>query len=165
MRFFSDCKSEEERKQLYRKLSKLFHPDHGGDAEMMTELNKQYNNPISSFSEEFKPKSNFKHPFGNATSHEHANTAPNYEALKRANALNIELHERIASQSSKIRDLYAVIDEKDNKLKALTEDRDEILKDLAMTKEDNNNEKTALIFFFMVASPILLFNLFRWLWG
>lgn len=45
MNFFNECKTEEERKALYRKLAKLFHPDRGGDCELLVELNKQYNSP------------------------------------------------------------------------------------------------------------------------
>lgn len=47
MDFFSSCKSESERKETYHKLAKAFHPDRGGDAGLMQELNKQYENPNS----------------------------------------------------------------------------------------------------------------------
>jgi len=42
MKFFTDCTTQEEAKKLYHKLAKLFHPDKGGDNEMMIELKKQY---------------------------------------------------------------------------------------------------------------------------
>lgn len=42
MKFFSDCKSENEKKTIYRKLAKCFHPDKGGSVELMVELKKQY---------------------------------------------------------------------------------------------------------------------------
>lgn len=42
MKFFVDCQSEKEVKDLYRKLAKLFHPDKGGDKELMISLQKQY---------------------------------------------------------------------------------------------------------------------------
>lgn len=42
MDFFSDCISHEEVKARFRKLSKLFHPDRGGDNEIMRQLQSQY---------------------------------------------------------------------------------------------------------------------------
>lgn len=42
MQFFSDCKTQCEAKDLFRKLSKHFHPDVGGDADLMRELIDQY---------------------------------------------------------------------------------------------------------------------------
>lgn len=42
MRFFSDCKNVDEAKVIYHRLAKLFHPDHGGDKEMMSMLSVQY---------------------------------------------------------------------------------------------------------------------------
>jgi len=42
MRFFSDCKNVDEAKLIYHRLAKLFHPDHGGDNEMMSMLTAQY---------------------------------------------------------------------------------------------------------------------------
>lgn len=42
MRFFENCVHKDETKILYLKLAKCFHPDKGGDAELMKELNKQY---------------------------------------------------------------------------------------------------------------------------
>jgi curved DNA-binding protein CbpA len=61
--YFIGCKTEEEAKKLYRTLSKKFHPDAGGDAKKMAELNEQY--------EKFKPQP----PKGNGYT---------YEDLKRA---------------------------------------------------------------------------------
>lgn len=42
MRFFESCQNEKEVKEVYRKLAKCFHPDKGGNAELMVELEKQY---------------------------------------------------------------------------------------------------------------------------
>ncbi len=44
MNFFSNCKSSEDAKEIFRKLSKCFHPDKGGNVDLMAELNKQYEN-------------------------------------------------------------------------------------------------------------------------
>lgn len=44
MDFFSKCKTEHEVKALFRRLSKLFHPDTGGESELMIELRNQYDN-------------------------------------------------------------------------------------------------------------------------
>lgn len=42
MKFFIDCKTISEAKEVYRKLAKVFHPDKGGDAELFRELQKQH---------------------------------------------------------------------------------------------------------------------------
>ncbi len=46
MDFFCNCKTEQERKDLYRQLSKCFHPDKNGTDYLMSELNRQYSTPI-----------------------------------------------------------------------------------------------------------------------
>lgn len=42
MNFFNNCKTKEEAKKVFNKLAKHFHPDKGGDSELMIELKKQY---------------------------------------------------------------------------------------------------------------------------
>lgn len=42
MGFFSACKTKEEAKAEFRRLAKLFHPDHGGDPTNMIKLKEQY---------------------------------------------------------------------------------------------------------------------------
>ena len=42
MKFFSDCKTQEEAKKTFNRLAKLFHPDKGGDKELMIELKNQF---------------------------------------------------------------------------------------------------------------------------
>jgi hypothetical protein len=42
MRFFNDSLSFEELKAAYRRLVMLYHPDRGGDNEMMKRLNYEY---------------------------------------------------------------------------------------------------------------------------
>lgn len=41
-KFFSNCKTLEELKAMYRKLANQFHPDHGGDAEIMKQINAEH---------------------------------------------------------------------------------------------------------------------------
>jgi len=40
--FFSKCQTQEEAKKVFKKLCKYFHPDRGGDDELIIELYKQY---------------------------------------------------------------------------------------------------------------------------
>lgn len=42
MKFFTDCRTKEELKKTFNKLAKCFHPDKGGNSELMIELQKQY---------------------------------------------------------------------------------------------------------------------------
>lgn len=42
MDFFSQCQTKEDAKKVFKKLCKFFHPDKGGDDELMIELKKQY---------------------------------------------------------------------------------------------------------------------------
>lgn len=42
MKFFHGCTSAKEAKEIYHKLAKCFHPDKGGNDELMKELTSQY---------------------------------------------------------------------------------------------------------------------------
>lgn len=42
MDYFSNIGTKEERKKLYYSLSKIHHPDKGGDLKIMQEINRQY---------------------------------------------------------------------------------------------------------------------------
>lgn len=46
--FFTACSSVEDTKVLYRNLARQYHPDMGGDGEMMKEINKQYHEKLAS---------------------------------------------------------------------------------------------------------------------
>jgi len=56
MDFFNDCKNDRERRSRYHKLAKLFHPDRGGDSEIMMELTRQYEGMPSHY-EGYTPQS------------------------------------------------------------------------------------------------------------
>lgn len=47
MKYFSECKTLNEVKQLYRQLAKDNHPDHGGDTATMQQINLQYARAIN----------------------------------------------------------------------------------------------------------------------
>jgi chromosome segregation ATPase len=49
MDFFNECTTLKERKALFWKLSKLFHPDMGGDAELFQRLKSQYDHPLEAY--------------------------------------------------------------------------------------------------------------------
>lgn len=49
-KYFSECKTLEEGKRLYKTLAKRYHPDCGGDAEILKEINTEFER----FFEEFK---------------------------------------------------------------------------------------------------------------
>lgn len=59
MDFFSDCYTDIQRKDRFRKLAKCFHPDRGGPSEFMIELQKQweggYSSPIDYYTETIRP--------------------------------------------------------------------------------------------------------------
>lgn len=40
--YFSDCKTSQEVKSEYRRLAMKYHPDRGGDAKIMTAINRAY---------------------------------------------------------------------------------------------------------------------------
>lgn len=42
MKWFSECRTLDEVKALYKKLAKQYHPDLGGDTETMQAINKDY---------------------------------------------------------------------------------------------------------------------------
>ncbi len=55
MDFFSQYKTKEEVKAVYRRLAKAFHPDKGGEAELMMDLQRQFDSwqPKNQFSDHF----------------------------------------------------------------------------------------------------------------
>lgn len=42
LKFFSECSSLDQVKQLYKSLAKQHHPDRGGDVEVMKQINNEY---------------------------------------------------------------------------------------------------------------------------
>ena len=42
MKYFTNCRTLDELKKEYRRLSKLHHPDHGGDEATMKAINAEY---------------------------------------------------------------------------------------------------------------------------
>ena len=53
MNYFKDCRTIEEIKKIYRKLSKLYHPDtNNGNDELFKALNNQYSEAIKNYSYE-----------------------------------------------------------------------------------------------------------------
>lgn len=44
---FQECKTDEDRKKLYRRLSKHLHPDCGGEADLMALLTRSYESSMS----------------------------------------------------------------------------------------------------------------------
>lgn len=47
MKYFKNIRSIAEADALYRKLAKQFHPDRGGDTEIMQDINEEYEQVIS----------------------------------------------------------------------------------------------------------------------
>lgn len=48
MKYFTDCKTEQETKTAFRHLSKILHPDLGGTCELFRELEEEYRNKLKS---------------------------------------------------------------------------------------------------------------------
>ena len=42
LKYFKDCTSKEECKKLYKKLAFMYHPDRGGDTEIMKAINAEF---------------------------------------------------------------------------------------------------------------------------
>ncbi len=132
MDFFCNCKTEQERKDLYRQLSKCFHPDKNGTDYLMCELNKQYSNPIQRESFHQKIMGNhiaFDHPIHEEIRREKKkNEYLEHELkLKEQSILhlrnfqsftdkqNIELRSQIKSFEIEKEDLYKIISEVNKK--------------------------------------------------
>lgn len=71
--YFDKCSTVEEVKSRYRTLSKRFHPDLGGDKELMQELNQEYEKYLNNFN-----FSNFSKTF-QRNEHFNKNYNKNYE--------------------------------------------------------------------------------------
>lgn len=69
MMFFSECKTKQEAKELFRKLAKQYHPDKGGSPEIMHNLLKQYEEFEEIKNHSNYNKSNWGNQFKEAYSH------------------------------------------------------------------------------------------------
>ena len=54
MKYFESCKSKEDAKKLYKKLAFQYHPDRGGDGEIMKVINGEFDDFMKNFKEEKK---------------------------------------------------------------------------------------------------------------
>ena len=54
MKYFESCKSKEDAKKLYKKLAFQYHPDKGGDVEIMKAINNEFDDFMKNFKEEKK---------------------------------------------------------------------------------------------------------------
>lgn len=54
MKYFESCKSKEDAKKLYKKLAFQYHPDKGGDVEIMKAINNEFDDFMKNFREEKK---------------------------------------------------------------------------------------------------------------
>ena len=53
-KYFKDCKTKEEAKKLYKKLAFQYHPDRGGDVEIMKVINNEFDDFMLNFKEDKK---------------------------------------------------------------------------------------------------------------
>jgi len=62
LNFFANCQTKDQAKEIYRKLAKHFHPDKGGDVDLMKELQNQYDNVDKYMGKSHKEYKTF-HPY------------------------------------------------------------------------------------------------------
>lgn len=128
MKYFENCKTEDEAKELYRQLAKKFHPDMGGSNEQMADLTKQFED--NDFDEKIKTGDclngfyNWNNIFTQAQQKayqfNHMRT-PNYES-SRSNEDHIPFDHPIYEEMRKLRSLHQseilklkeIIDQKEN---------------------------------------------------
>lgn len=59
MNYFFDCATKEEAKAKYRKLAKEYHPDNGGNVQIMATITEQYDKFNKEFDLEYNQKKTF----------------------------------------------------------------------------------------------------------
>lgn len=111
MRFFTDCKTQEEAKAIYRKWAKVLHPDKGGDPDLMAKLKGQYDDYKSGkhvkeqFKQAFSQRTSdipFDHPIHSQLRQLQIDKA---ELTSQINKLKLQFewhHSRIKAQDEKI---------------------------------------------------------------
>ena len=87
MKYFTNCKSLDELKAEYRRLVKIHHPDCGGDAETMKQINNEYEARF----EVLKKSHNETHDAEHQTTETAAEFIEIIEKLIRLDGLDIEL--------------------------------------------------------------------------
>lgn len=58
MKYFKQCVTLEDLKSAYKALSKIYHPDVGGDVKVMSAINVEYEKLEAKFSKKATPKAN-----------------------------------------------------------------------------------------------------------
>ncbi len=110
MDFFNSCKDKEEAKKVYRNLCKHFHPDKGGDPELMKELQQQY--------EKFTPRNETEEFVDNlfhASRFYGSNPGFEFNKIRRGNFDN-PLYGEIRNLENKITELQRQLRVTDNRL-------------------------------------------------
>jgi curved DNA-binding protein CbpA len=139
MDFFSKCSNKEEAKELYRKLVKMFHPDKGGDKDLMIALQAQYD----AFKPNYQPTGIFgdafsRHSYGTRM---YPNNNDHYKTLYE-NAQAVDKR-----KSKEIDDLY----EKNGSLSRRNKDQhDELIqlnKNVADLRKDLEDERSQKIYY------------------
>lgn len=136
MNYFFDCKTDEEVKKKYRELAKKFHPDHGGNANDMIELQKQYEawRPSKShqdFQEDLRKhfeeaQQTYNQGFGSYTGYKYnTNQNINNEYFKQRNDPRVAEYEAMKSQYNYMKFQYDGI----------------LAKQYQLTKENNDLKK------------------------
>jgi len=116
MDFFYDCVDEASRKERYRELSKVFHPDKSGSDKLMKELNRQYESDAQEFTTNVfhnSSRSYFSTIKGNAYSIE----IERYNILlKQKNEVISSLRSQVYVLSQELRSMRIALDEMNQEL-------------------------------------------------
>jgi len=105
-----------EKKNLYKKLAKLFHPDRGGDAELMKELTSQYENGHSCTSTQGQGGESYTHGY-------HDGMRRAKEDIREQSSYS---NRKIAGLNQNIYDLKGQIIQKQKEIEFLMENSTEI---------------------------------------
>jgi curved DNA-binding protein CbpA len=105
MDFFNLCKDKDEAKKIYRQLCKQFHPDKGGDPELLKELIRQY--------EKFQPNASSGFQYRQSA---YGSAGYQFNKINRNGNIHHDhpIHEEIRSLKTNIKDLNLFIDRQKN---------------------------------------------------
>lgn len=120
MNYFDNCNTPSERKKRYRELAKKHHPDVGGNAKTMQEINKQYDS-----GEQEAPRQSSNSGWKKESDAEYWDRQKKYEDFKRR--MQEELAKRRQQKAKSPQEVY------EEKLKQA---REELGREMARAKEE-----------------------------
>lgn len=141
MNYFKDCQNSDDVKRLYRELANKFHPDKGGDASEMAEINKQYH--------AWKEPAKFSQSYGGYGGYRYNTQSTMWNDYKQqSNDPRLADYERMKAENKRLRQDYLPLQNENDRLwaenAALKKKLDRLKKKVSLSKKKEKNTSKSI---------------------